>query len=73
MSIIKSNNLPARYQPTCRMRLFKKTKNKEDWLTFVLGRDGMTMASVVRRGTPLPVVSFVADVPGPILAAVRLD
>lgn len=41
------------------MRLFKKTKKKEGWLTIAIGREGIAAASVERAAGALPRVRFV--------------
>jgi len=46
------------------MRLFKRTKNKEGWLTIALGREGVTAASVERVAGALPRVRLVQFAPG---------
>ncbi|WP_137175982.1 type IV pilus biogenesis protein PilM [Massilia sp. HP4] len=46
------------------MRLFKKTKKKEDWLALAATRDGFAIASVKRIAGAKPVLRLAALVPG---------
>ncbi|WP_312517145.1 agglutinin biogenesis protein MshI [Massilia sp.] len=46
------------------MRLFKRTKKKDGWLTIAVGREGVSLAAVARSGDATPRVTVATFLPG---------
>ena len=48
-----------------RMRLFKKTKNRADWLSIAIVRDGVAVTAIERVANARPMLRLAVLVPGP--------